>query len=68
MTVTGTTPTPAGVVAVIDVPAELTLTTEPAVLPNATVASCVNPEPVMITEVPPAAGPEPGVIAETEAM
>jgi len=67
VTVTSTLPVPEGLVAV-QVVAELQLTEVPAVLPKLTV---VAPEvveklvPVIVTEVPPAAGPEVGLMALT---
>jgi hypothetical protein len=56
-TVTVTAPAlPAGVVAVIDV-ALTTTTLVAAVLPNVTVAPVAKFVPVIVTAVPPAAGP-----------
>jgi hypothetical protein len=49
-------PTPGGLVAMIDV-AELTVKTEALVEPNLTDVAPVKPVPVIITDVPPAAGP-----------
>ncbi len=37
-----------------------TMTEAAATPPKATEADCVNPEPEMVTKVPPAAGPPPG--------
>src|SRR5579863_9499451 len=56
VTVTGTVPVPAGLAAVMVV--GLTTTTSLAgVDPKSTVGVPVNPLPVIVTEVPPAAGP-----------
>jgi hypothetical protein len=55
VTVTVTAPAPAGVVAVIDV--LLTTTLVAAVAPNFTVAPAAKFVPVIVTAVPPAAGP-----------
>jgi hypothetical protein len=66
VTTTSTLPAlPAGAVAVIDV-ALATFTAVADVGPNATVAPDANPAPVMVTLVPPAAGPEDGPIDETD--
>jgi len=54
----------AGVVAVIDV-LLTTFTAVAAVPPTLTVAPARKPVPVMVTPVPPLAGPEFGVIALT---
>ncbi len=59
VTVTLTVPDPVGDVAVIDV-AETTLTPVPALLPKATVSPDAKPDPVIVTAVPPAAGPVAG--------
>ena len=65
VTVTFTIPAdPAGDVAVIDV-AELTVTAVAVSEPNITVAGDTKPVPVMVTTVPPAVGPEVGLIAVT---
>ena len=64
VTVTSTVPEPAGLVAVIDV-ALLTVTAVAAVEPNATVSPDAKPVPVMVTVVPPAAGPLVGLTADT---
>jgi hypothetical protein len=55
-TVTSTVPTPAGEVAVIEV-AELTVKLAALVAPNFTAVAPDNAEPVIVTEVPPVAGP-----------
>jgi hypothetical protein len=55
---------PAGEVAVIDV-AELTMTPVAAVAPNLTAVTPLKPVPVMLTLVPPAADPDPGLTAVT---
>jgi hypothetical protein len=59
LTVTSTVPDPAGEVAVIDV-AEFTVTPVAALPPKATVSPEPKPVPVMVTAVPPAAGPVTG--------
>jgi hypothetical protein len=56
LTVTSTTPDPAGETAVIDV-AELTVKLVALVEPNLTAVAPLNPVPVIVTEVPPPAGP-----------
>ena len=56
VTVTCTVPEPAGEVAVILV-ADSTLTPVAALAPNLTVLAPVRFVPVIVTEVPPAAGP-----------
>ncbi len=57
-------PVPAGEVAVIEV-APLMVTLVAAVEPNLTVDAAVKFVPVMVTDVPPAAGPEAGLIEVT---
>ena len=64
VTVTATTPDPAGVVHVIEV-AETTETLVAAVPPNVTVAPVTKPVPLTVTAVPPAAGPLPGLTLAT---
>ena len=59
VTVTLTVPLPAGEVALMEV-AELTVKVEAGVLPNLTDVAPVRFVPVMVTAVPPAAGPELG--------
>ena len=59
-----TVPVPAGDVAVIEV-AELTVKPVAGVAPKVTAVAPVNPVPVMLTEVPPAVGPEVGEIRVT---
>jgi hypothetical protein len=53
-----------GEVAVIDV-AEFTVTPVAAVAPNATVAPLMKFVPVIVTDVPPAVGPDVGLIDVT---
>ena len=64
MTVTSTVPAPAGEVAVIEV-AELTVNVAALAAPNLTAVAPVNPVPVIVTGVPPGAGPEVGAIEVT---
>ena len=64
MTVTSTVPVLAGEVAVIEV-AELTVTLAALVAPNFTAVVPVKLVPVIVTEVPPAAGPDAGEIDVT---
>jgi hypothetical protein len=64
VTVTSTVPVPAGDVAVIEV-AELTVKLVALVAPNFTAVAPVNNVPVMVTDVPPAAGPDVGAIEVT---
>ncbi len=59
VTVTSTVPDPAGEVAVTDV-AELTVTPVAALPPKATVSPAANFDPVIVTAVPPDAGPVAG--------
>ena len=68
VTVTSTVPDPAGEVAVIEVPSELTETLEAVALPKLTVDPCVNPVPLIVTMVPPVAGPEFGDSSATTGM
>jgi hypothetical protein len=56
VTVTSTVPVPAGETAVIEV-SEMTLKLVALVEPNLTALAPVTLVPVMVTEVPPAAGP-----------
>ncbi len=65
VTVTCTTPVPAGEVAVICV-SETTAKLEAAVEPNLTPVAPVKPVPVTVTVVPPVADPEVGLMAVTE--
>ena len=65
VTVTGTLPEPAGAVAVMEVPPEPTLTPVAAVPPKSTVDVEVKPAPLIVTTVPPVAGPELGLMAVT---
>ena len=58
-----TVPVPAGEIAV-RLLAELYVTLA-AIVPNVTVDALVNPEPVILTAVPPAAGPLAGEIVYT---
>jgi len=60
VTVTSTVPLPAGDVAVISV-AETTVTFVAPVVPKSTVVAPIRLVPVMVTGVPPTAGPEAGV-------
>ena len=62
VTVTSTVPLPAGAVAVMLV-ALTTVMPVAEVAPNLTAVAPVKPVPVMVTEVPPLAGPELGEIA-----
>ena len=57
VTVTSTVPAPAGEVAVIEV-AELTVKLVALVAPNLTAVAPVKPVPVIVTDVPPAVGPD----------
>src|SRR5215472_3926207 len=59
VTVTSTVPVPAGLVALTAVE-DTNCTPVPAFAPNLTVEAAVNPVPVMVTTVPPAAGPDAG--------
>ena len=59
-TVTSTTPVPAGLVAVICV-AELTVKLPAAAPAKCTAVAPVKPVPVIVTDVPPAAGPDVGL-------
>src|SRR5690348_13635324 len=59
VTVTSTVPVPAGLVALSTVE-DTNVTGLAAVPPNLTVAAAVKPVPVMVTTVPPAAGPDAG--------
>ena len=63
VTVTSCVPAPAGEVTVMD-PAASAVTV-PAVLPNLTAVAFARLEPVTMTLVPPAAGPEVGLTAVT---
>jgi hypothetical protein len=64
VTVTSTVPVPAGEVAVMEV-ALLTTTPVAALAPKWTAVAPVNPVPVMVTLVPPAAGPDDGLTEVT---
>ena len=64
VTLTSTTPVPGGDVAVIWV-AELTVKPVAAVAPNVTAVAPVKLVPVIVTVVPPVAGPRVGEIALT---
>ena len=67
VTVVSTTPAGSAGAVAEQVVAELQLTAVPAVPPKATVVAPVTkPEPVMVTVVPPVAGPVVGVMAVTE--
>ncbi len=63
-TVTSTAPVPAGLVTVIWV-SELTVNAAAGVLPKFTAVVPVKPAPVMVTCVPPVAGPCVGLIPFT---
>ena len=65
VTLTATDPVPAAVTAVIDV-SEFTTKLAAFVLPNFTAVAAVNPLPVMVTLVPPDAGPDVGDSPVTE--
>ena len=60
VTVTSTVPTPPGDVAVMVSPFDPTFAFVAGVVPKSTVEPCVNPEPTMVTVVPPFAGPDAG--------
>lgn len=64
VTVTTTVPLPAGEVAVIELEL-VTLTPVAGLVPKSTVAPLEKPEPVMVTAVPPAAGPLLGLTVLT---
>ena len=64
VTRTSTVPVPAGEVAVIEV-AEFTVKPVAGVAPKLTAVAPVKPVPVMVTEVPPATGPDVGEIEVT---
>ena len=64
VTVMSTVPLPAGEVAVIDV-GELTVKPVVLVAPNFTAVAPVKLRPVIVTEVPPAPGPDTGEIDVT---
>ena len=68
VTVTCTVPVPPGAVSTMEVPAELMLVMVAADPPKETVEPVVNPAPVMVTVVPPVAGPDDGEIAVTAGM
>lgn len=61
VTVMSTVPVPTGDVAVMDV-SEFMLKVLAAVLPKVTALAPVKPVPVIVTDVPPAAGPDEGAI------
>ncbi len=63
-TVTSTLPLPAGLSAVIVVPLT-TVTPVAAFVQKSTAVAPVNPVPVIVTSVPPAAGPLDGLIPVT---
>ena len=64
ITVTFTVPVPAGLVAVICV-SESTVKLVAATAPKSTAVAAVKPEPVIVTDVPPANGPAVGLTAVT---
>ena len=45
----------------MDVPLALTVTDVAGVLPKLTLEPCVNPDPLIVTLVPPLPGPEAGL-------
>ena len=57
VTVMSTAPAPAGLVAVMEMPL-LTVNVVAAVLPNFTAVAPVKFVPLIVTDVPPAAGPD----------
>ncbi len=59
VTVTSTTPVPAGLSAVIEV-SLTTVTSVAAAVPKSTAVAPVKPVPVIVTSVPPAVGPMSG--------
>lgn len=59
VTVTGTVPVPGGDVAVIEV-SLMTLKVVATLVPKWTLLAPVNPDPVIVTVVPPVGGPEVG--------
>jgi hypothetical protein len=65
VTVTSTMPDPAGETAVTSV-SETTLKLVATVDPKLTPVAPVKPEPVMVTDVPPAVGPDVGEMPETD--
>jgi len=64
VTMTSTVPVPAGDVAVIDV-AELTVKAVALMAPNFTAVTPLKLVPVIVTDVPPAAGPDVGEMLAT---
>jgi hypothetical protein len=64
VTLTSTVPVPAGEVAVIEVP-EMTVKLVAGVAPKVTAVAPVRFVPVIVTEVPPARGPDVGEIEVT---
>ena len=64
ITVTSTVPVPAGLSAVIVV-SLTTVKSVAAVVPKSTAVAPVNPVPVIVTKVPPAAGPLVGLMPVT---
>ena len=64
VTVTSTVPVPAGSTAVICV-AETTVTLVAGVVPKSTAVAPLKTVPVMVTVVPPATGPEVGLMSVT---
>ena len=64
VTVTSTTPVPAGAVAVIVVPLTTVLLVA-GVVPKSTAVAPVKAVPVIVTVMPPATGPELGLIEVT---
>ena len=64
VTVTSTVPVPAGAGTVIEV-VELTVAGDAALFPNFTAVTPLKLVPVIVTDVPPAVGPEVGDTAVT---
>jgi len=64
VTVTSTVPVPAGLTAVIEV-LLTTVKLSAGVGPKSTAVAPVNSRPVIVTKVPPVAGPEVGLMLET---
>ena len=60
VTVTSTTPVPAGLIVVIDV-ALATVKLDTLVVPKSTAEAPVKPVPEIVTKVPPKAGPKVGL-------
>ena len=65
VTVTSTVPAPAGAETAVTEVAEVTVKLAAAAGPKLAPVAALNPVPVMVTEVPPARGPDTGVMALT---